>query len=174
MTALAAPWSPACPSCMQSPVFLQWVTTHRVCGGSERLLLPWCNLFPSSCQHQGWRWGGRSGELYRRPPTLPTHLLNVEAATVSAVGRGPRQVPCWLGSPPSTPRHPAPWGWPSPAATWVSDSSQPPSPPPPLSIHWGIIYPDNSNCLHGPFPLPSTYPNKGNHPDMKGKIKLPQ
>lgn len=48
------------------------------------------------------------------PLTLPTRLLNVEAAAVSAVGKGPRQVPHWLGSPPGvgrgTPRHPAPRG----------------------------------------------------------------
>lgn len=59
----------------------------------------------------GWE---KQGELYGRPPTLPTLLPNAEAAAVLVFGKGPRQVPRWLGSPPSqgrgTPRHPAPGG----------------------------------------------------------------
>lgn len=52
LPALAAPYYPARPSCMQSPVFLQRVTIHGVSGGSEMLLLPQYNLLPSPHQYR--------------------------------------------------------------------------------------------------------------------------
>lgn len=42
---------------------------------------------------------GEVWKLHGTPPNLPTHLLNVEVPVLSVVGKGPRQVSLWLGSP---------------------------------------------------------------------------